>query len=187
MLLGESRYTPADTPSVRSRGLDQEHDSSLRARSWKSSLHFRSRSINAYLRHACIARRTLSSPGPTPPRASRLRTFYRTAQGVGGTRRRSMAASSFWPQWFRVNSFHLYLSRNPTPRNLFAARGVLTRIFHHGSKKVAILFRFGCHCCHAGVLKPALDGYREYFHSQTIGDADRLEGRAALNFIQHRG
>ena len=40
--------------------------------------------------------------------------------------------------------------------------------------------------CHAGVLKPALGGNREYFHSQTIGDADRLEATGALNFIQHR-
>src|SRR3982074_3435700 len=45
------------------------------------------------------------------------------------------------------------------------------------------LFRFGCHRCHAGMLKPALGGNREYFHAQTIGDSDRLEARGTLNFI----
>jgi hypothetical protein len=33
------------------------------------------------------------------------------------------------------------------------------------------------------VLKPALGGNREYFHSHTLGDADRLEPRGTLNFI----
>ena len=37
------------------------------------------------------------------------------------------------------------------------------------------LFRFGCHRYHAGVLNPALGGNREYFHSQTNGDSDRLK------------
>jgi hypothetical protein len=44
-------------------------------------------------------------------------------------------------------------------------------------------FGFGCHRHHSGVLKPALGGNREYFHSQTLGDADRLEPRGTLNFI----
>ena len=44
-------------------------------------------------------------------------------------------------------------------------------------------FGFGCHRHHSGVLKPALGGNREYFHSQTLGDSDRLEPRGTLNFI----
>ena len=44
-------------------------------------------------------------------------------------------------------------------------------------------FGFGCHGHHSGVLKPALGGNREYFHSQTLGDSDRLEPRGTLNFI----
>lgn len=44
-------------------------------------------------------------------------------------------------------------------------------------------FGFGRHRHHSGVLKPALGGNREYFHSQTIGDSDRLEPRGTFNFI----
>jgi hypothetical protein len=36
------------------------------------------------------------------------------------------------------------------------------------------LLRFDRHRCHAGVLKPTLGGNREYFHSQTAGNADGL-------------
>ena len=49
------------------------------------------------------------------------------------------------------------------------------------------LFRSGCHRYHAGVLKSALGGNREYFHSQTLGDSDRLKAGETGDFIQHRG
>ena len=38
-----------------------------------------------------------------------------------------------------------------------------------------------------GVLKSALGGDREYFHSQTLGDSDRLKPGETGDFIQHRG
>jgi hypothetical protein len=49
------------------------------------------------------------------------------------------------------------------------------------------LFRSDCHRYHAGVLKSALGGNREYFHSQTLGDSDRLKAGETGDFIQHRG
>ena len=45
------------------------------------------------------------------------------------------------------------------------------------------LFRSGCHRYHAGVLKSALGGNREYFHSQTLGDSERLKAGETGDFI----
>jgi hypothetical protein len=42
---------------------------------------------------------------------------------------------------------------------------------------------FGCHRYHTGMLKPTLGGNYEYFHLQTLSDADFFEPSSACDFI----
>ena len=42
---------------------------------------------------------------------------------------------------------------------------------------------FGCHRYHTGMLKPTLGGNYEYFHLQTLSNADFFEPSRACDFI----
>src|ERR1700719_5430930 len=70
-----------------------------------------------------------------------------------------------------------WTSNKPVTRSLAMSQPTVTQ------STFLLSFGFGCHRCHTGMLKSALSGNSEYFHSQTIGDSDRLEPRGTLNFV----